>query len=338
LGVFDGQLLGRLADDPILLANTLYAVCKPQADERGIDDEAFGELQRWLARAGSLPTLYSPAVISRLDYGWTGFIEARSATTATEEQALWQRTGCLLALLDLLNARDCHWQNVIVVADQPVLIDAEGVFHRPLLGEVPSDSAPESALSVLATGLTPYWKRDAGVRSEASGTGSPPPERIKHVLDGFSRAYRTLLGRQSELLDPDGPLSRFESVSVRTIFRDTGYYQRLMLEACTREALKSSDGRETALGKLVREHDDPRLAEVERVELAALRRLDVPRFTARVGGRAIDLDGRRVPGWFGQTGLDMVHQRVRSQCESELARKLDYLRAAYALAALEASF
>jgi len=44
LDVFDGVLLGRLADDPVLLANTLYAVCKPQADERGVSDEAFGEL------------------------------------------------------------------------------------------------------------------------------------------------------------------------------------------------------------------------------------------------------------------------------------------------------
>jgi len=44
LDVFDGVLLSRLADDPVLLANTLYAVCKPQADERGVDDVAFGEL------------------------------------------------------------------------------------------------------------------------------------------------------------------------------------------------------------------------------------------------------------------------------------------------------
>src|SRR5512137_1077238 len=44
LDVFDGTLLFRLADDPVLLVNTLYAVCKPQADERGVTDEQFGEL------------------------------------------------------------------------------------------------------------------------------------------------------------------------------------------------------------------------------------------------------------------------------------------------------
>ena len=44
LEVFDGEMLARLADDPVLLVNTLYAVCKPQADERDVSDEAFGEL------------------------------------------------------------------------------------------------------------------------------------------------------------------------------------------------------------------------------------------------------------------------------------------------------
>lgn len=38
-----GQILKDLASDPILLADVLYAVCKPQADERDISDEEFGE-------------------------------------------------------------------------------------------------------------------------------------------------------------------------------------------------------------------------------------------------------------------------------------------------------
>ena len=41
---FDGKLFVQLADDPVLLVNTIYAVCKPQADERNISDEEFGAL------------------------------------------------------------------------------------------------------------------------------------------------------------------------------------------------------------------------------------------------------------------------------------------------------
>jgi hypothetical protein len=37
-----GDLIRRLATDPVALVDVLYAVCKPQADERGVTDEQFG--------------------------------------------------------------------------------------------------------------------------------------------------------------------------------------------------------------------------------------------------------------------------------------------------------
>lgn len=42
LDVLGGKLIDRLSIDPILLADVLYAVCKPQADELKITDEQFG--------------------------------------------------------------------------------------------------------------------------------------------------------------------------------------------------------------------------------------------------------------------------------------------------------
>lgn len=44
LSVLDDEcrLLADLHDDPVLLVDVLYCVCKPQADERGISDEQFG--------------------------------------------------------------------------------------------------------------------------------------------------------------------------------------------------------------------------------------------------------------------------------------------------------
>lgn len=35
-------LLERLASDPVLLVDVLFAVCKPEADAKGITDEEFG--------------------------------------------------------------------------------------------------------------------------------------------------------------------------------------------------------------------------------------------------------------------------------------------------------
>ena len=36
------KLLERLSGDPVLLVDVLYAVCKPECDQRGVSDEDFG--------------------------------------------------------------------------------------------------------------------------------------------------------------------------------------------------------------------------------------------------------------------------------------------------------
>ena len=36
------KLLERLSSDPVLLVDVLYAVCKPECDQRGVSDEDFG--------------------------------------------------------------------------------------------------------------------------------------------------------------------------------------------------------------------------------------------------------------------------------------------------------
>ena len=43
LEAIDGDLVTRLSTDPLLLGDVLFAICKPQADQQQITDEAFGE-------------------------------------------------------------------------------------------------------------------------------------------------------------------------------------------------------------------------------------------------------------------------------------------------------
>lgn len=42
-GELDMSLIDRLSGDPVLLVDVLYAVCKPDADARGVSDESFAE-------------------------------------------------------------------------------------------------------------------------------------------------------------------------------------------------------------------------------------------------------------------------------------------------------
>lgn len=42
LEVVEGTLIEKLIRDPVLLCDIVYAVCKPEADERNVNDEDFG--------------------------------------------------------------------------------------------------------------------------------------------------------------------------------------------------------------------------------------------------------------------------------------------------------
>jgi len=42
LDVANGDLLSRLADDPCVLVDVLYVLCKPETDAKGVTDEDFG--------------------------------------------------------------------------------------------------------------------------------------------------------------------------------------------------------------------------------------------------------------------------------------------------------
>lgn len=39
----NGEIIRRLSSDPILLCDVLFAICKPQAEEKGISDVEFGK-------------------------------------------------------------------------------------------------------------------------------------------------------------------------------------------------------------------------------------------------------------------------------------------------------
>ncbi len=43
LDALDGELITRLSNDPLLLGDVLFAICKPQADQQDVSDESFAE-------------------------------------------------------------------------------------------------------------------------------------------------------------------------------------------------------------------------------------------------------------------------------------------------------
>jgi hypothetical protein len=61
LEVIEGALLERLASDPVLLCDCVYALCKPQADAQSIGDAEFGR-----AMGGDVIDAASDALLEEL--------------------------------------------------------------------------------------------------------------------------------------------------------------------------------------------------------------------------------------------------------------------------------
>jgi membrane-bound ClpP family serine protease len=82
----DTQLIERLLDDPVLFATTLWAVSKPQAVERGINEEQFAELLVGDVTANAVTALiegiigfFQPPRRDLLRQLWTKLVVTREA-------------------------------------------------------------------------------------------------------------------------------------------------------------------------------------------------------------------------------------------------------------------
>jgi type 2 lantibiotic biosynthesis protein LanM len=123
-------------------------------------EQHFQELLAWLGDCGP-GALRTVEVLDRGAYGWMEFVAARGCSGPDEVAAFYRRLGGLLAVLYALEATDCHFENLIAAADQPVLVDVETLFQARMA--LPKVAAPDKRLagrslsnSVLRIGLLPF--------------------------------------------------------------------------------------------------------------------------------------------------------------------------------------
>ena len=136
----------------------------------------FGELVEWLN--GALKEqdydldLLAARVLPRQGYGWTQFIPQRDLGGPAGADRFYLRLGALLAMLHVLRAADVNCENMIACGDQPVLIDAEALFHPSMDPSQIADPALRTLnASVYRTALLPRMiVGDTGVL-DMSGVG-----------------------------------------------------------------------------------------------------------------------------------------------------------------------
>ncbi|WDZ83885.1 type 2 lanthipeptide synthetase LanM family protein [Micromonospora cathayae] len=303
---------------------------------RGIQAQLhFDELVDWLTTAVPGLGLRSPAVLAVAGHGWQEFVAPRSAADTDAVSAYYRRLGALLVLMHVTHTTDMHCENLLAAGDQPLVVDAETLFHPHLPAIHHDDPAIRTlAGSVARTGLLPSAEFGGSggpdTSALAGSTGSAvacweavdtdqmaPAGRVTHREVGPSRPR--LAGQPT---DPGGYLpdllrgfrsaydavhrdrdrlaamvGRCADLDVRLVPRPTRRYRAMLEEANRPEALRDGIDRDQAFDPLWIEAHGPLLRAIAAHEAADLWAGDIPLFQARPGGRDVWTSHRsRLPG------------------------------------------
>ncbi|HYU32097.1 MAG TPA: type 2 lanthipeptide synthetase LanM family protein [Thermoanaerobaculia bacterium] len=152
-------------------------------------DAHFQEVLAWLNETGELPPFRTLRVLDRGEHGWMEYVASGDCVSGEEVALYHRRLGGLLAVLYVLEATDCHFENLIAAGDQPVVVDLEALFHprmEPRETPRPDERLAGQVLaeSVLRIGLLPFriGEGDDIPRADLSGVaivaGQPTPEPV----------------------------------------------------------------------------------------------------------------------------------------------------------------
>jgi type 2 lantibiotic biosynthesis protein LanM len=156
------------------------------------------------------------------------------------------------------------------------------------------------------------------------------------IEQGFTEAYRFLLAHRDAVLAPGGPLARLAGCPTRVLPRPTTQYAALSYLLARPQYQKDGCRWSSALDALNRtvsqSHDRPEVWPVLVAERRALELLDVPHFTVKTDETAVYAGSRLLlDGYYAQSGLDAVTERLQRLSEEHFAAELDRVRDALAV-------
>jgi type 2 lantibiotic biosynthesis protein LanM len=163
----------------------------------------FSQVIDWLNERVTHGDLRTARALARPGYGWVEFIAHRPLTQAGQAETFYRRAGVLLAALYAVQAADIHCENLIACGDQPVLVDAETLFHPTLPARyaISVDPAAEAlGASAYRVAFLPYPETGENGVFDRSGMGgdrgqiSPGPvlDWDPPATDGTRLAWRAV--------------------------------------------------------------------------------------------------------------------------------------------------
>lgn len=155
---------------------------------------------------------------------------------------------------------------------------------------------------------------------------------VDELIAGFDTAYELMTRHRDALTAADGPLEPFSSDEIRIVVRPTRYYLRLLGEGTHPDLMRDALERDRHFDHLWRiARWRERFPELIPCERAALERGDVPLFVTRADSHDLWSDrGERFPGFFAESGVEVLHRRVQQLGERDRARQRWCIRASFA--------
>jgi type 2 lantibiotic biosynthesis protein LanM len=144
-------------------------------------ERAYNHFLRWLNQHGCPLSLKALRALDRGSHGWVEYVEPLPCEDPDALARHYQRLGMLLCVVYVLDAIDCHYENLIAAGEHPVLIDAETLMQPRAAMEFAgsAETAQHRAIlqmanSVMRTALVALWHVDAdvGIAYDYSGLGS----------------------------------------------------------------------------------------------------------------------------------------------------------------------
>ncbi|MFT3776422.1 MAG: type 2 lanthipeptide synthetase LanM family protein [Minicystis sp.] len=225
------------------------------------NEAAWFRLLAWLNEHGAPEQMKVIDVITRPDHGWVEVIAAAPMRNQVEAVHYHRRCGMLVALTYVVGANDLHYENLLAVGDQPVVIDLETILcHSPI--ETVYGAATDDLLktiffeSPIRTGLLPRWQTGQGIPVDVSGLGAVtvqlsqvPIAQWKDVnTDLMDLAYETVSGKQG----PNCPVLDGEGLSPNDYLEEiaAGFTEAYRLLMGERERMLAPGGPLAGLGAL----------------------------------------------------------------------------------------
>jgi class II lanthipeptide synthase len=261
----------------------------------------WGSLLEWMNAQSFQPRLRAGRVLRRKDYCWMERIEVAPCKNGAAARRFYERIGGMMAAAYLLKAVDCHRDNLIASGEDPVLVDADALWHVS-----PATKAETPLDRLCRTGFFPN-SNPLSLQSRSSvlgGTktgrhvariGTKPLSAVqfeREIVKGFSRAWHCILGTKNRRRRFARRLRRIRSRGSRWIYLATEKYAAIKRASIQAAALRSGIERHLLIARLCRRSAVG--SKVIEAETDALTRLDIPYFN-RGSKERIALDTADLP-------------------------------------------